>query len=429
VTDAVHQLGEVLRTAREAKGVDLARVERDTKIRERYLSALERGEYRELPGAVYTKGFLRNYGAYLGLDPEYLIDLYRIETGAVAAERPARVAPRPLAARRARAFVLTPNVVAAAILTVMVGGFIAYLGYEFVNFARQPELTITDPVGNVSGYTDDTITVRGATAPNARVTVRGLPENPTVYADEEGNFRVTLSLLPGSNEFTLRARDPVTNRDSEDETRVVVVVNEAAASPSTAPSGVTLTAPAADSTVESPITVAGTAAPDAALTLTATLAAPATPTFSVVDAGGTAVALQPGPPIAPLPVTLAADGTGAFTGSLALPAGTWDVVVAPDVGDEVTSRVTVSTAEGLTATLRLEGGDSWVEADADGEPVAGVSRTIATAGKSIQLTATGELRILAGNAGAARLTINGIDLGAMGAPGAVVEWRISRSGG
>ena len=47
--------------ARERKGVDLYRAERDTKIRARYLAALERGEYRELPGAVYTKGFLRNY--------------------------------------------------------------------------------------------------------------------------------------------------------------------------------------------------------------------------------------------------------------------------------------------------------------------------------------------------------------------------------
>jgi len=40
VSDQVHKLGEVLRAAREAKGADLTRVERDTKIRERYLSAL-----------------------------------------------------------------------------------------------------------------------------------------------------------------------------------------------------------------------------------------------------------------------------------------------------------------------------------------------------------------------------------------------------
>ena len=152
VTDAVHKLGEVLRAAREAKGVDLPRVERETKIRERYLSALERGEYRELPGSVYTKGFLRNYGTYLGLDPEYLIDLYRIETSDTRGERPTPAAPpRPIGVRRSRGFVVTPGAVVAAILTLAVGGFFAYLGYELVNFAREPELRITEPAGNVNG--------------------------------------------------------------------------------------------------------------------------------------------------------------------------------------------------------------------------------------------------------------------------------------
>ena len=113
MTGDAHKLGEVLRAAREAKGVNLARVERDTKIRDRYLSALERGDYPDLPGAVYTKGFLRNYGAYLGLDPEYLIDLYRIESAESAGERPQRAAaPRPLGKRRPRAFVVTPGAVA-----------------------------------------------------------------------------------------------------------------------------------------------------------------------------------------------------------------------------------------------------------------------------------------------------------------------------
>src|SRR5512132_2359335 len=80
--DGSPSLPDRLTMAREKKGVDLVRAERDTKIRVRYLSALEQGDYRDLPGAVYTKGFLRNYAIYLGLDPEYLIDLYRLETGA-----------------------------------------------------------------------------------------------------------------------------------------------------------------------------------------------------------------------------------------------------------------------------------------------------------------------------------------------------------
>ena len=72
-TEAGPSLPERLLAARERKGVDLYRAERDTKIRSRYLAALEHGEYGELPGSVYTKGFLRNYALYLGLDPEDVI--------------------------------------------------------------------------------------------------------------------------------------------------------------------------------------------------------------------------------------------------------------------------------------------------------------------------------------------------------------------
>ncbi|HSK93075.1 MAG TPA: helix-turn-helix domain-containing protein, partial [Candidatus Angelobacter sp.] len=193
------RLGDVLREAREAKGVDLVRVERETKIRERYLSALERGEYRELPGSVYTKGFLRNYGAYLALDPEELIDLYRLETTA-APERPrAPTPPRPLAGRRNRTFVVTPGAIVGAILTIGVGAVVAYLAFEIINFARIPDLRITDPPGNVNGYTADEITIRGVTAPNATVTVANLRENPQVTADAEGRFEVVVGLVPGSN--------------------------------------------------------------------------------------------------------------------------------------------------------------------------------------------------------------------------------------
>ena len=289
MTGDVHKLGEVLRTAREGKGVDLARVERDTKIRQRYLSALERGDYADLPGAVYTKGFLRNYGAYLGLDPEYLIDLYRIESAAASGERPrAPAPPRPLAARRSRAFVVTPGAVVAAILTIMVGGFVAYLGFEFVNFARTPELRITDPPGNVNGYTDLEITIRGVTEPNASVKVSNLPENPTVVADADGQFEVVVGLLPGSNVVQLVASDPTTSRDSEMEQRTILVVTDAAGGPSAAPTALSLDQPAAGRTIRGPVPIAGTAPPGAELTVTATLVEPPTATFVVTDASGPA---------------------------------------------------------------------------------------------------------------------------------------------
>lgn len=429
MSDEVHKLGEVLRAAREAKGVDLARVERDTKIRERYLVALETADYRELPGSVYTKGFLRNYGTYLGLDPEYLIDLYRLETS-ITADRPRMpVPPRPIATRGSRAFVITPGLVFAAILTVAVGAFVAYIGWEFVNFARTPELRITDPLGPVSGYTDTTITVRGQTAPNATVTVSNLRENPTVVADADGAFEVTVELVPGSNVIRLVARDPVTNRDSDPEERTVVVASDVAASQSPGFALVSLTEPASDAAVTGPVAIAGSAAPSATLTAGATLVTPPTPTFSVVDGAGATVPIEVSAPVAPEPATLTADPSGAFSGTLALPAGTWDITVTTDGVDPIVRRVTVTPGDGLSGVLELVGGDSYLEVAQDGVALPDVSGGIASDGQRIQLAASGELTIRAGNAGAVRLTINGIDIGAMGSEGAVVAWRITRAGG
>jgi cytoskeletal protein RodZ len=427
VTGDVHKLGEVLRTAREGKGVDLSRVERDTKIRERYLSALERGDYRELPGAVYTKGFLRNYGAYLGLDPEYLIDLYRIESAAAAGERPRMPAPpRPLAARRSRAFVVTPGAVVAAILTILVGGFVAYLGFEFVNFARTPELRITDPPGNVNGHGELEITVRGITEPNAGVEVSNLPENPTVVADADGRFEVTVRLLPGSNVMQLVATDPTTGRSSEMEQRTILVATDVGASPGPGSVPVALDRPAARATVTGPVRVAGTAAPKAELSVTAALARPPSPSFVVTDASGQEVAVRSSRPARPDPVVLTADSRGTFRGEVSLPPGEWRLSVSTSDGAPVTRRVTVASDGRLRATLRLNGAASYLELEEDGSPVSGVSGRIARSGEKVDLVARADLRIRAGNAGAVRLTVNGIGIGAMGTSGEVVEWHITR---
>jgi transcriptional regulator with XRE-family HTH domain/nitrogen fixation protein FixH len=423
-----HRLGDVLREAREAKGVDLLRVERDTKIRERYLSALERGQYRELPGSVYTKGFLRNYGAYLGLDPEYLIDLYRIET-TTTVERPrVPTPPRPLAARRSRAFVVTPGALVAAILTIGVGAFVAYLAFEIINFARTPELRITQPPGNVNGYTGDEIVIRGVTAPNARVVVDNLRENPQVTADVDGLFEVVVGLVPGSNVVRLTATDPVTNRQSATEERTILVVTEVGESPSPGAVEARLDEPEDGARVRRRVPISGTATAGAEVLVRVRLVEEAEPSFRVVDAAGAAVALSPRPPREPEPLELAADESGAFEGTLPLVPGTWELEVSAGGGEPIVRTVTVTAGGGLTGTIRVVDGDSYLELEEDGRPVQGVSGSIVSDGDRIGFEADDELRIRAGNAAAVRLTVNGINLGAMGGRGAVVEWRITPRG-
>lgn len=62
-----------------AMKVDVHEVEEETKIRAKYLRALENEEYNLLPGNAYVKSFLRTYADYLGLDSRALVDAYRAQ--------------------------------------------------------------------------------------------------------------------------------------------------------------------------------------------------------------------------------------------------------------------------------------------------------------------------------------------------------------
>jgi cytoskeleton protein RodZ len=77
-------LGSSLASARLALGLDLRDVERDTRIRARYLAALEQEEFDALPGEAYAAAFLRTYADHLGLDPEVYADELRRRRGAPA---------------------------------------------------------------------------------------------------------------------------------------------------------------------------------------------------------------------------------------------------------------------------------------------------------------------------------------------------------
>ena len=68
------EIGNSLREARLRQGLELARAENDTKIRSKYLKALEEERFDVLPGQTYAKGFLRAYADYLGLDGQLYVD-------------------------------------------------------------------------------------------------------------------------------------------------------------------------------------------------------------------------------------------------------------------------------------------------------------------------------------------------------------------
>src|ERR1700712_5340713 len=70
-------IGETLREARMRRRIDMTEVEAATKIRAKYLRALENEEWDQLPGPTFVRTFLRTYAEYLGLDPKMLVEEYK----------------------------------------------------------------------------------------------------------------------------------------------------------------------------------------------------------------------------------------------------------------------------------------------------------------------------------------------------------------
>lgn len=78
-----HEIGTTLRDARRRLGMEVREVEERTKIRAKYIRALENEDWETLPAPAYIRGFLRTYGQMLGLDGEMLADEYRRRTAGI----------------------------------------------------------------------------------------------------------------------------------------------------------------------------------------------------------------------------------------------------------------------------------------------------------------------------------------------------------
>lgn len=85
------EIGETLRDARMRARIDVSEIEAKTKIRAKYLRALENEEWGLLPGPTFVKSFLRTYAQALGLDGKALVEEYRLSH-----EHPSEAALEPI---------------------------------------------------------------------------------------------------------------------------------------------------------------------------------------------------------------------------------------------------------------------------------------------------------------------------------------------
>ena len=202
------KLGDILRQQRERRSITLDQAAADTRIREKFLKALEDGDYMSLPGAVYTKGFLRNYAEYLDLNTDELIVLFQQERGLTAAPEPARRF-QPMRPIMKRPFIFTPAVLVPVGVLAAVLLFVGYLYYQFTSFAVAPTLDVTDPPTDAIAQ-ESQFVLKGHTIPNGKVTVQVFPGPLTisdVHPGADGSFSVPLTLTAGANHVVVEVLD------------------------------------------------------------------------------------------------------------------------------------------------------------------------------------------------------------------------------
>jgi cytoskeletal protein RodZ len=192
------KLGSLLYQQRIQKHLTLEEVEKETKIKASFLSALEKGEYHKLPSLAYAKGFIQNYGTYLGLSKSEVMALFRRE---VNEQKTIKVLPSALTDPRNHFFNRIKIQESLVILGIILMLFAGYLLFHYRTVFFAPSLTVDTPKQET--VTGKNVIIAGSADQEATVTIN----NEQVSLDEKGHFTKTITLFPGRAEITIKAHN------------------------------------------------------------------------------------------------------------------------------------------------------------------------------------------------------------------------------
>ncbi len=183
-------IGEIIRSARKDKGLSAAQLSGITKIDARYIEALEENNFKSLPSATFTKGFVRNLAISLNKDPDEWVALLRRDYHSITPVN-------SQALRRTHRFAFSSLFQSQTLLIVLgVIVFSVYLGFQYRAVITPPPLEISSPVKDA--VTVSPVSLEGKTASGTTVIVN---DDLKIVPDSSGRFLTKLNLSPGNNEI------------------------------------------------------------------------------------------------------------------------------------------------------------------------------------------------------------------------------------
>lgn len=193
-------IGEMLSSERNSRHLSLEQLSKRTRIRQKYLEALENDEFSNLPAAPFVKGYIKAYARVLGFEADPLIALLRRDFKESAKGKlvPREFIKPVLKNRQHFAPVTLAIIVLATVFTTLVG----YVALQWFNLNKPPDLVLTTPEAN--DIVAPRVTVEGRTVPEAIVTINSDP----VALKPDGSFSTELFLeTEGIASITVESTD------------------------------------------------------------------------------------------------------------------------------------------------------------------------------------------------------------------------------
>jgi hypothetical protein len=352
--------------------------------------------------------------------------------------------PMPIAEPGGRRVHITPTMVVAGLVALVILLFVGYIGIQLLRFAQVTPLAVTNPPDVFSQVDAASITLAGTTIPAGRIHITG-PGGQAydVQASESGAWTREVNLARGENNFTIIATDRDTGRESK---VVTVTINVplpspspgASATPSAGPPvilALSLTSPADGSvSTNGTVVVAGTTTGNRVNVTSTYLGTPDSTPMPSNSPAPTPVPTNSGPTPTPAHIGPGGDATigsnGAFSETYTFLPGRWQLtIVAYATGQvPVARQVTVIVAAPGPVThhlnVTIENKPALLRVFADGSRVSNATLAV---GAIKEFTATNEFCVRTNNAGSIHLVLDALDLGLLGADGESGSW-IVRSG-
>ena len=206
-------VGGRFRDARRRRELSVEQAEEATKVRAKYLKAIEADHWSDFPSMVYTLGFVRRYSDFLGLPTKEITEEFKSEFSHV---EKIKLHYNKSKNKFFKKIVITPKVIISVVVSLVVVGLISYLVVSIVRFSNPPAIEITSPGSQTSQ--DKMISIEGTTLDTAEVAIN----DQNVNVDGSGHFSQQVELTAGVNFFEIKAK----NRLGRESSKLIKVLYE-----------------------------------------------------------------------------------------------------------------------------------------------------------------------------------------------------------